>query len=221
MGGARPISEDISSDGPSFPDYHRPSNVAGAGAAVALGPSSADVGVLSAGDGAAPQSMENGYSRKVVENDLAKMVVERNEFSRTAADDGQRDSVVVDNGRANVVQPRGGSLLSSGGAASAVAVTVAGNAVLGEAWAVKPFFLGTSLSQIFPSPPSPSVAPLTGGTTVAHEGGGGGGGSGEDVVTFDGVSLELKGSCDVRGEVHLGGPAVVKVRLPPLNKHIH
>lgn len=108
-----------------------------------------------------------------------------------------------------------------------VAVSVTGDSLLGKAWEPKPFFLGTSLSQIFPSPPPPQFdsQPTVTGRRVAPPGLGGvtpsvdkdeedgEGDDGDDVVAFDGVDLELTGTCKVRGDVALLGSAAVKVRM--------
>ena len=100
------------------------------------------------------------------------------------------------------------------------ALATAGEAKLGEAWEPKPFFLGTSLSQMFPSTPTPSPpAPPPSNLQRAGDGGGdggrgwskAGGGDGEDCLAFDGVVVDLAGGAVVRGDVSLAGGAVVQV----------
>lgn len=100
-------------------------------------------------------------------------------------------------------------------AVAGVTLEVQGAAKLGEAWEPKPFFLGTSLSQRFPSPES---AELAGAGAGAVEGGGrhaarsgGGERDADGRLSFDGVVVKLAGESEVRGGVSLAETAMVQV----------
>lgn len=99
---------------------------------------------------------------------------------------------------------------SSVGGVSPVIAAIAGEAKIGEAWEPKPFFLGTSLSQIFPPPPSASDGAAEAEAVYGWRSGGFR--EGEDIVTFDSVLVELVGQSMVRGEVALAGSAMIQVR---------
>lgn len=113
-----------------------------------------------------------------------------------------------------------------------VALRTAGEAKLGGAWEPKPFFLGTSLSQMFPSTPPPSDHSHPAGRADGEGDGGGDGGRGSanfwgeegsgggcggggdgdvDCLTVGGVVVDLAGGSVVRGNVSLAGGAVVQV----------
>lgn len=114
------------------------------------------------------------------------------------------------------VRPRSARDSAADAAVAGVTLEVKGEAKLGEAWEPKPFFVGTSLSQRFPSPES---AELAGAGAAAVEGGGrhaasSGGGerdADDDRVSFDGVLVKLAGESEVQGGVSLAGTAMVQV----------
>ncbi|CAM9806315.1 unnamed protein product, partial [Hapterophycus canaliculatus] len=122
-------------------------------------------------------------------------------------------------GAAEAAETAGGETLN--GSDSTVVVEVAGRATLGEAWEPKPFFLGTSLSRLFPSsspaPPRRKVSPAAAasgprdGSDDRRASKAGGDGDPDDRVSFDGVAMGLKGESVVRGDVSLVGTAGVQV----------
>lgn len=119
------------------------------------------------------------------------------------------------------------------GSSSSAGVTLgfAGEVKLDEAWEPKPFFVGTTLSQILSSlSPSPGraweedqeeeeeeeVTDGHGGAWRAPEEGvrGRGGGGVVDGLMFDGVVVDLAGESIMRGNVTLVGTALVQVCVP-------
>ena len=101
-----------------------------------------------------------------------------------------------------------------GGDVDAVKLEMAGRADLGEAWEPKPFFLGTSLSPLFPSPPAAPEGEGPGARGEKHRWRTSGRSGEGDVVVFDAVLVELSGDSDVRGDLSLVQSSSVQVRKP-------
>lgn len=197
-----------------------PADVHGAVAAVAAGATNAVRGA-DAGGATAGATSAAGISNAVRGADAADAADAAGTADANAA--GTAAGGQVWHGD-DVVAPAdggcGGGDGSNGSDSGAVALEVAGEAKLGEAWDPKPFFLGTSLSQLFPSvapalsqrEAPPAVGGLRDGGVDQEAAQAGVHGDLDDLVVFDGVVIDLKGESTVRGHVSLVGTAGVQVR---------